>query len=364
VPTDLKPPSYFRTYEQLKGALTELAAKYPNLVELTDIGDSGDKTRGTADRDVLAIKLTNKAVNVGKKAGAFYIAGEHAREIANPEMMMKFATQLLTGYGTDAEATALLNTREITIVPMLNPDGHSVVEKGYDNVMGGNTMQRKSTSPPAGTDINRNYDFRWGGPGASSNPSNDTYRGASAASEPETRAVQDAVLATKPGIFIDWHSYSRLNLFPWGDTDKPAPDAAGLGALANKFSTYNHYTPEQSIKLYPTSGTSIDYVYGATKAPAFVIETGDSFLQSDKQFAESWALNSPIMTYAAKVADAPYARVKGPDTLAVTVAAGAGAAAGKLNAQVAANAKGVVRAAEWTVDPVLSSRYRHCAGGR
>jgi len=47
VPTDLKPPSYFRTYEQLKGALTELAAKYPNLVELTDIGDSGDKTRGS-----------------------------------------------------------------------------------------------------------------------------------------------------------------------------------------------------------------------------------------------------------------------------------------------------------------------------
>jgi hypothetical protein len=38
--------------------------------------------------------------------------------------------------------------------------------------------------------LNRNFDIYWGGRGASSSPWSETYRGPSAASEPETQAIQ------------------------------------------------------------------------------------------------------------------------------------------------------------------------------
>lgn len=350
-------PAYFRTYEQLRTALGELQAKYPDLVEVVDIGDTSEKVAGKADRDVLLLRLTAKGVNDGRKPSVFHIGGEHAREIANPELLMRHATKLLAGYGTDPEATALLQSRVIDIVPMMNADGHAVVERGFEKAAGGNLMHRKNTAPPAGTDLNRNYDFKWGGPGASTNPRSDTYRGPSAASEPEVQAVQSYVTASKPGIFMDWHSYSELNLFPWGDTREPTPDHAGFQALANKFSSWNGYTPQQSIKLYPTTGTSKDWAYGTHRIPGFTIETGRTFHQTDAEFERVWGENAPVLDYVAKVADDPFARVQGPDVVDVVVTAPgtAGAAAGAAHVRAtvsdAANGGQKLAGAELVFDP-------------
>ena len=158
-------PTYFRTYEQLKGVMFELQAKYPELVEVRDIGDTWEKTQGEADRDVLALVLTNRTKD-GAKPSTMHVGGIHAREIANPELLMTFATQLLTGYGRDAEATMLLDSRETVLVPMLNADGHALVEKAFSGEKGGDLMKRKNTSGDDGVDLNRNYEFHWGGAGA------------------------------------------------------------------------------------------------------------------------------------------------------------------------------------------------------
>jgi hypothetical protein len=91
-----------------------------------------------------------------------------------------------------------------------------------------------------------------------------------------------------------------------------------------------------------------------------VIESGTAFHQSDKQFAETWALNSPIMSYAAKIADKPYELVKGPDILDVLVAANApGIKKGtaRLSAQVSEMSTGqqAIKAAEWVLDPKIEA---------
>lgn len=346
------PPAYFRSYEQVKTALLELQKAHPNLIAIEDIGDSGEKVAGKADRDIFAIRLTNQAAT-GAKPKVMYIAGQHAREIANPELMLRFVQQAVDGFGKDPEMTALLNTREIDIVPIVNPDGHAIVEQGYAKSNSGMLWHRKNATPPSGVDTNRNFDYKWGGNGGSSgNPSSETYRGKSPASESEIQAIQDFAKANNPSVFIDWHSYSRLNLYPWGYTREKAPDDAGLRALAMKFSTMNHYTPEQGIDLYMTTGSSKDWGYGAAKAASFVIETGDDFHQNDKQYEESWNLNAPIMAYVAKVADNPYARVLGPDTKTIAVqTARDGSRSISALATDVNNGKDAIGAAEFVVDP-------------
>ncbi len=344
-------PSYFRTYEQLKDAMFELQSTYPELVQVRDIGDTWEKTQGTADRDVLALVLTNRA-KTGDKPSTMHVGGIHAREIANPELLMTFATQLLAGHGRDAEATMLLDTRETVLVPMLNADGHAVVERGFANERGGDTMQRKSTSggdPRKGVDLNRNYEYHWGGPGASSWPSSQTYRGPSAGSEPETKAVQQFLKDSKPDLFIDWHSYSKLNMYPWGDTKQPTKDHAGYQAIAEKFTTFNGYSPIQSVDLYPTTGTTDDHAYGAEGVAALAIETGTAFHQSDAQFAQTLRENLPVLNYAVKIADAPFERVFGPDAYDMVV----DPASRKVSATItdARNGNATLAGAELVLDP-------------
>lgn len=317
-------PSYFRTYEQLRTAMYELQAAYPDLVEVRDVGDSAEKLAGRADRDLLALVLTNRAApgDPAQRPTTLNVAGIHAREIANPELLMTFARQLVEGYGRDANSTMLLDDRRMVLVPMLNPDGHAVVERAYAGDRTGDLMQRKSTAagdPRLGTDLNRNFDFRWGGPGASSSPRSETYRGPAAGSEPETQAVQRLVADLRPDFFVDWHSYSRLNLYPWGDVRSPTKDHAAFRALAEKFTSFNGYSPIQAVDLYPTSGTTDGYGYGAHGVPSMAVETGSSFHQSDGEFQRTLRENLPVLDYTARIADAPFQRVFGPDTHDVVV---------------------------------------------
>ena len=46
-----------------------------------------------------------------------------------------------------------------------------------------------------GVDLNRNYDYKWGGKGTSKSDCSEIYRGTKGFSEPESRAVSDFILA-------------------------------------------------------------------------------------------------------------------------------------------------------------------------
>ena len=105
---------------------------------------------------------------------------------------------LADNYGSDATITNLVNSREVWIVFALNPDGGE-----YDLTCTGSVtaaVLRLAQEPPAersgkpiGTDLNRNYDYRWGCCGGSSgNPASITYRG----SRPVLRDRRRASCAT------------------------------------------------------------------------------------------------------------------------------------------------------------------------
>ena len=62
-------------------------------------------------------------------------------------------------------------------------------------------------------------------PTSSHVPSDETYVGPRAFSEPETRAVRDLIARDRFSGAITYHSYSQLILYPWGYTEKPIPDS-------------------------------------------------------------------------------------------------------------------------------------------
>jgi len=338
--------------------MDQVAAAYPTLAELIDYGDSYSKTVGGVltpggrtlpGYDLLALKITNQAI-AGPKPVFFLMANVHAREIATPEIALRFADWLTSGYGRDADATWLVDQHEIWILPTANPDGHWYVELGTQAPNGdqpwmwrknGHAYEPAAWPPTAfdhyGVDLNRNFDFHWGTAGATEDTRAQTYPGPAAASEPETRALQellarvfadqrgpadaDVASDTTSGIFVSLHQQGELVLWPWWDTDSAAPNAAGLEAIGRKFASYNGYTAGSGAQgLYQASGTVDDWVYGTLGVPGFTFEMAREFMPWYPDIDETlWPENAAALVYAARLARTPYVTVLGPDAGQVAI---------------------------------------------
>jgi carboxypeptidase T len=260
----------FHNYTELKTALVNLSRSYPQQTELQVIGRSGE------GRDILALKISANRNSAESLPGILYVGGHHAREHLSVEIPLMLAEDLLAKYAAnDSRVRSLLETRDITIIPNLNPDGSE-----YDISTGSYKVWRKNRRANArrtfGVDLNRNYDFAWGTGGSSTNPSDETYMGTAAFSEPETVAIKNYVEA-HPNIkvMLSYHTYSELILYPWGHTYDPiaqAQDKKIFENMANTMSRWNGYTPQQSSELYIASGDLTDWAYGAHKIFAFTFE--------------------------------------------------------------------------------------------
>lgn len=331
--------SCYRTVEETYTSASDLAAAYPTLVSWTDVGDSWEKTNGLGGYDVYVLKITNQAI-AGPKPAAFITSAIHAREYTTAELMTRFAEQLLAGYGTDADATWLIDHHEIHLMLQTNPDGRKFAESGLLWRKNTNQNYCGATSNNRGADLNRNFPFGWNCcGGSSSNQCDATYRGASAASEPETQNVVNYIDALFPdqrgpnindpapdtaeGLYLDIHSSGRLVLWPWGFTSDPAPNGTQLQTLGRKLAYFNGHTPQQSIGLYPTDGTTTSFAYGEMGLAAFTYELGTEFFESCSYFENTLVPdNMPSLMYAVKTARAPYQLPGGPDVVSLSLSSG------------------------------------------
>jgi hypothetical protein len=323
----------YRTVAESNARLDGLASAYPQLASVVDIGPSWEGLAGVVGggERMRVLRLTNSALP-GSKPALFAMTAVHAREYTTAELGLRFAEHLLQGYGSDAEATWLLDHHEIHLLVQSNPDGRKRAETGLLWRKNTNQGYCGTTSNSRGADLNRNFPFAWGTVAGGSSPSacSDTYRGPAPASEPETQAIVNYVRALYPdrrgdglndpapddtqGVFLDIHSYSQMVLWPWGITTQPAPNDAPLVALGRRFAWFNGYRPQQSVGLYPTDGTTDDFAYGELGVPAYTFELGTAFFQDCASFESRIAPdNLQALIYAARVARAPYRLPFGPE---------------------------------------------------
>jgi carboxypeptidase T len=326
----------YRTVEETFAAAQALAVAHPELATWADVGNSWEKSTGLGGYDLMVLKLTNLAIS-GDKPRLFVTAAIHAREYATAELVTRFGEYLVDNYGTDADATWILDYHEVHLLLQVNPDGRKKAETGLLWRKNTNQNYCGAASNNRGADLNRNFDFQWACcGGSSSSPCNEVYHGPYAASEPEVQAVQaymaslfpdqrgasltDPAPADATGVYIDVHSYGQLVLWPWGFASSAAPNGTALQTLGRKWAYFNGYTPEQAIGLYPTDGVSDDYAYGVLGVAAYTWEVGTAFFESCSYF-ESTLLpaNLPALVYAAKVARSPYLTPAGPDAISVTL---------------------------------------------
>jgi carboxypeptidase T len=324
-PNDFPPAdSQYHNYAEMVSDVDAEVAANPTLIKKFTIGQSYE------GRDIIAALITKNAdTYTSGRPEVLYDGLHHAREHLTVEETLSIMHLFVDKYGTSTQVTKLVDTRAIWIIFDVNPDGGE-----YDISGGTYHFWRKNRQPnpgfsAIGTDLNRNYDYRWGCCGGSSgNPADETYRGPSAFSAPETQAVRDFVNSRVVGgvqritASISFHTYAELVLWPYGYTFTDVPgdmtqkDHDVFVAIGQHMATTtceggDCYTPEQSSDLYITDGTAIDWEYGVHKIFAFTIEmypntNPPGFYPPDEAIKAQTKRLKKAVLYLAKNAACPY----------------------------------------------------------
>ncbi|GAB4189802.1 MAG: M14 family metallopeptidase [Roseiflexaceae bacterium] len=310
--------SAYHNYAEMTTAIQTVAAAKPSIVSRFSMGKSYQ------NRDLWAVKISDNVTVDENEPEVLFIGLHHAREHLTVEMTLYILNLLANGYGTDSTITNLVNTREIYILFNMNPDGGE-----YDVATGTYRSWRKNRQPNSGssyvgTDLNRNYGYKWGCCGGSSgSTSSDTYRGSAAFSGVETQRVRDfinsRVIGGKQQIrtSISFHTYSELVLWPYGYTYTDVPsdmtrdDRDTFAAMGRYMASTNGYTAQQASDLYVADGTYDDWAYGVHKIFSFTFEmypktSSPGFYPPDEQIATQTSRNRAAVIYLIQQADCPY----------------------------------------------------------
>jgi hypothetical protein len=266
----------FKTLAEIGTELDFLSTTYPAIVSPKfSIGTS------IQGRPIWAVRISKTPLaDDPTKPVAWFDALHHAREPMSAEAELLLAEDVCAAYPADSDTRRMVETRNIVIVPCVNPDGYAYNQQTNPN--GGGLWRKNRRNNGDGTfgvDLNRNYGYQWGPqwPGSSGQTNNDTYRGTAPFSEPETQAVRDAMLAHPPGMVFSAHTYSDLWLFPWGYTSTPSPGDATFRTWSQIMTASNGwvYGPPPLV-LYVCNGVTIDWSYGVLGSVGFSPEIGST----------------------------------------------------------------------------------------
>jgi hypothetical protein len=294
----------YHSYAELESDLFALERKYPLIAKVFDIGDSLEK------RNIYALKISDNVSFEEEEAEVLFLGCHHAREWISVEVPYLFGKYLLENYGTNPDIKRLVDSSEIWIVPLVNPDG---LEYSIHVYRYWRKNRRDDGQGYFGVDLNRNYGFKWGfdNIGSSAAPAAEDYRGKSAFSEPETQAVRDLFLRKDFRALISFHSFSQTILYPWGYSDAVVSDKDALlreigTEMARRMKAVNDRVYEVGPAgklLYVTNGDLTDWAHATSGVPAYTIELppldelGGGFFNRISDIDPIFRENLPAMLY-------------------------------------------------------------------
>jgi hypothetical protein len=328
VPASAFPPedAGYLDHAEMVSAIHEIAARAPEIARIFSIGQSHE------GRELWAAKVSDNVVVDEGEPEVLLDGGIHGREHMSTEMAVALFRNLVAGYRANGRITDMVNDTEITIIFSLNPDGSE-----YDHGSGTILSWRKNRQPTPGsseigTDINRNFGYRWGTNPLNASPSAWTYRGPAAWSTPEASAfkrhVDSRVVEGEQQIrvHVTFHQHGRIVLYPFGYTREAIPsdmdpdDHAVLMTMATEMAALSGYDVGQSSSGDVHVGNQMDWLYATYRIMTFTFEMGDAFAMPDEAIPTETGRNMEAAYYAIEqasiLADADHDRepILLPDT--------------------------------------------------
>ncbi|XP_058054282.1 zinc carboxypeptidase A 1-like [Anopheles bellator] len=256
--------------EEIRIYLNELAAEFPTYVSISSFGITSE------NRQIWGLNI-NENFDLSRPL-VIVESGLRAREWVSPMVACSIMHELVEHH---YEFEELLDRVNFLIIPLANPDG-------YEYSRTANRAWIKSRTPNGngcfGTDLNRNFGYRWNTVGGSTDPCSDEYVGTGAFSAPETTALRNMLQSNsnRLALYLSIQAAGQMVLYPYGHSAMTNPDnVVQLRSLANDVA---RTLMNQNGKIFtaggagllqsPASGSSIDYVAGTNHTDlVFTIKT-------------------------------------------------------------------------------------------
>jgi len=253
----------FHDYEELTTALEGIAVTYPDITNLYELGTS------VQGRSIWGLKITDNPDIEENEVEIQFEGCHHGDEYMSVEMPLNLAYHLVQNYSVDQTITDLIDTREIWIVPLVNPDGREMSQRTNAN----------------GVDLNRDYGYMHGGdsPGPFS--------------QPETQVMREHQLDNNMLLSYSYHTTAEYVNYVWDYKPQACPDKPWIDMISQVYADYSGYVKTQGFDWYQTTGASDDGNYGCFSNINTIIET----LNSDISY--SWDRNRDAMIYAIDICD-------------------------------------------------------------
>jgi hypothetical protein len=289
---DWKDGEYHDYYGTME-LLNDFSGKYPYLVNVFSIGES------VLGKDIWCIRITNEN-NTKTKSTCLIDGCIHGTEWEAGEACLYLAEYLLINFDNNETITHILNSSEVYIVPLINPDGRQINYRFNHN----------------GIDLCRNFDIDFGRirGGAfplgklfgrikipslplSTNPEREfkllhklfpsipeflTNCGRRPFSEPETKAIRDIMKELEKkdfSFYLDCHTSGQGISSPWDAFKPPFKIPKQEQNIYNyakewiaKNTDFENAGPNYMGDSYYLSGGSMDWCYKEFRIPSFGIE--------------------------------------------------------------------------------------------
>lgn len=263
--------SAWHTPGEVRSELRRIARGHPDIVRLSTMGHSHQ------GQPIMMAKVSDNPELDEAEPEVFLNARIHAREHITTEQALVLLHWLADGYASSSRVRDIVDRTEVFVVPDVNPDGARFDLKGPR--FRGWRKNRQPANGATGTDLNRNFGYRWGCcRGSDRSPSSNLYRGPGAFSAPEARAIRDLVDGRHFVAALSLHSYGGQVLWPYGYTradrprDMPRSKLRTVRRLARGIASRNGYRAIQASSLYITSGSFMDWALGVHGIPTLTIE--------------------------------------------------------------------------------------------
>ncbi|VVB61055.1 Zinc carboxypeptidase [uncultured archaeon] len=280
---------YFGTTEMLNN----FNEKYPDLVKVFSIGKS------VLGKNIWCIRVTNEKNNT-IKSSCLIDGCIHGSEWEGGEACLYLSEYLLINFDANKTITHILNSSEVYIIPLENPDGRQKDDRFNDN----------------GIDLNRNFDVDFGRIRGGAIPLGKLFGrikipripfngarnftllyklfpsfplwvtncGRYPFSEPESQAMRDFMreLAKNDfSFYVNCHTATHSINVPWYDIVKPPftmteQETNLFHYVLNWVGKNTEYEPVSVLtdkgKRYYDSGTVFDWVFKEFRIPSFCFE--------------------------------------------------------------------------------------------
>ncbi len=267
-------PNAWPTFEQYVARMQSLADAHPNLVSLVQIGQS------VMGRGLYCMEITDNP-GVDENEPEFkYSANHHGDETTGVEMTMRLAELLAISYGTDPTITEMVDSMEIWLCPIYNPDGYTSGSRYNHN----------------GYDLNRNYPDRFTGPPQFL--------------QPETQAFMSFEDAHRFVMGANYHGGAQVLNYPWdaiADPDHPeyAPDDAlfrvfGIGYTSRNIDLWTGGWPQgitRGWEWYMIYGGMQDWDYNYHGEHHVTLEISNNKMPAFEQMDSYWEHNRNAMLW-------------------------------------------------------------------